>query len=116
MPSASHLRTASAWILFPASLLFLARVESRSDDEGIVVVLVLLLTFALGYLHPRRAWLWSLTGWSVPAADLLFRAPIPAALHIPGPLLLCAFMTAIGLAGCYSAVLLRTLTRARLAR
>ena len=92
-------------------MLFLGRVESRSDDSGVIVCLVLLLTFTLGWLHPRRAWLWSVTGWSVPAADVLFRSPIPPALHIPGPLLLLAFMTVVGLAGSYAAALLRSLAR-----
>ena len=116
-PASIHARgkfgSASAWLLFLAALLFLGRLELHTDDSGVVAVVVLGAAFVLSCLHPGRAWLWSLTGWSVPAADLLRGSPAPDVHHIPGPLLLLAFLTALGLAGSYSGVLFRRLTGGR---
>src|ERR1019366_9548879 len=81
-------RDIPAWLLFLAAMLFLGRFELHTDDSGVVAFLVLLFAFLLGCLHPRRAWLWSMTGWSVPAADLFRGSPAPDVHHIPGPLLL----------------------------
>ena len=59
------------YLLCIANMVFLFRLGSRADDAGLVSGLIVLITFALGSLSPRRAWQWALlVGLSVPLANL----------------------------------------------
>ena len=49
----------AAYLLCLPAMAFLARVELHSDDSGVIVALILVTTFILGCLHPKRAWLWA---------------------------------------------------------
>ncbi|MEO7145200.1 MAG: hypothetical protein ABI165_17020, partial [Bryobacteraceae bacterium] len=90
-----------------AAMAFLARFELHTDDTGVEVFFIFAGTFILGCLHPRRAWLWCLVAWSVPAAELLWGPSSPELNNIAAILKVAAFVTAVGLAGSYSGVLLR---------
>ncbi len=75
------------------------RYELHTDDTGIEVGLLLLITAILGFLHSRRAWQWALlVGPCIPLADALFGQRSGT----PGFLLLAAVTTIIGLAGAYA--------------
>jgi hypothetical protein len=102
-----NLTAMSAYLFCLAAMIFLGRFELHTDDSGVVVFFVLVITFILGCLHPRRAWLWALAGLCVPAADLFWGPSSPDLNHPSGPLMLALFVTSLGLAGSYSGVLLR---------
>jgi hypothetical protein len=94
----------SAYLFALAAGAFLGRFELHTDDTGVEVGLLLLATFALGWLHPRHAWQWAvLVGLWIPAAELLFRKPSVNA----SSLLVAAFVLAVGLAGSYLGALVR---------
>lgn len=94
------------WLFWAAATVLLGRFELRSDDAGVIAALVLVATFVLGCLHPRRAWQWSLlTGPAVPAADLLFRRP--AAAPNLSTLAVFGFVVALGLAGSLTGAFVR---------
>ena len=81
---------------------FLGRFELHTDDTGVEVFFILLITFVLGSWHPRHAWQWALlVGPCAPAADLLFRTAQTGLVWIT------AAVIAIGLIGSYAGVLLR---------
>src|ERR1035438_3160015 len=84
-------RIQPVWILFAAAIFLLVRLELHSDDAGVIAFLILLSTFLLTYLEPRRVRLWALTGWTVPAAALVTGQSIPDLHRIPGILILLAF-------------------------
>ncbi len=86
-------------------------IEIEEKGLYIVVLLILLSTFALGFLHSRRAWQWALlVGLSVPLADLLSDSVVAPVAGIRGLLVLAAFVVAVGLAGSYAGTLVRRLT------
>jgi hypothetical protein len=91
-----------AYALWIPAALFLGYFELHTDDAGVEVFCLLLITFLLGTLHPRHAWQWALlVGPAIPAAELLFG-------HPPSPpALLLAVVVAVGLAGSYAGALLR---------
>ena len=62
-----------AYAFWIPAVLFLGRYELRTDDTGVELFFVLLITFILGSLHPRHAWQWALlVGPCIPAAEWLF--------------------------------------------
>lgn len=88
-----------AYVFWLPAILFLARYDLHTDDTGIEVGFLLLITFILGSLHPQHSWQWALmVGPVIPAAELLFGNPPPGA----GTLILLAVVTALGLAGSYA--------------
>lgn len=87
-----------------AATLFLGYFELHTDDTGVEVGLLLVITFLLGTLHPRHAWQWALlVGPAIPAAQVLFGRPQAGG----GMALLLLFVVALGLAGSYTGALLR---------
>lgn len=104
-------RTIGAWALWAIAAPLLMRYELRTDDTGVEVVCLLVIAAVLGFLHPRRAWLWALlTGPCIPLAHLLFgpRQTVKDAL------LLAVVTTAIALVGSYGgAVVARVVFRDR---
>jgi hypothetical protein len=101
------LTTLAAYLSCVAAMIFLGRFELRTDDAGVVVLFILVITFILGWLHPRRAWLWPFAGWCVPAVHLFWRTANSELNGGSGILILTAFVTFIGFAGSYSGALLR---------
>jgi hypothetical protein len=102
-----------AYLLCLTAMVMLFRFGSRSEDAGIVVFLIVLVTFALGSLSPRRAWQWALlVGLSVPFAYLLSGFQVAPVGEIPGLLVLTAFLVGLGLAGSYSGTLVRRYAQA----
>ncbi|HZU26140.1 MAG TPA: hypothetical protein VFA04_11495 [Bryobacteraceae bacterium] len=96
-------RTVAAWVCWAVAVPLLMRYELHTDDAGVEVAFLLLITGLLGFLHPRHAWLWAvLTGPCIPLAQVFFGKPAAAA----GLLLLAAVTTAISLAGSYGGALL----------
>jgi hypothetical protein len=92
----------AAYVLWLPAILFLGRFELHTDDTGVEVFFLLLITFLLGALHPRHAWQWALlVGPAIPLAELLF-----GQTH-SGLALLLAVVIALGLAGSYTGALLR---------
>lgn len=62
-------------------------VDSRNDEPQAAVLVILMVTFPLGFLVPRRAWLWAvITGICLPVGYLLARTLgyLPAAPVEPG--------------------------------
>lgn len=47
----------------------MGRFELRSDDAGVEVLFILLFTLILGCWDPKRVWLVSLLGLSIPIAE-----------------------------------------------
>ena len=78
------------WICLVLALaggIFAWWVDSRNDEPQAAVLVILMVTFVLGFLVPRRAWLWAvITGLCLPLGYLLARAAgyLPAALPEPG--------------------------------
>ncbi len=78
------------WICFIMALaggIFAWWVDSRNDEPQTAVLVILMVTFPLGFLVPRRAWLWAvITGGSLPVGYLLSRTLgyVPAAPVEPG--------------------------------
>ena len=92
-----------AYLLWLPAVLFLGYFELHTDDTGVEVGLLLLITFLLGALHPRHAWQWALlVGPAIPVAQLIFRHA-----QAGGLALLLLFVVALGLAGSYAGVLIR---------
>jgi hypothetical protein len=74
-------------ILALAGGIFAWWVDSRNDEPQAAVLVILMVTFVLGFLVPLRAWLWAvITGLCLPLGYLLARAAgyLPAALPEPG--------------------------------
>ena len=103
--------TIAAYLFCLAAGLFLAGFELHTDDTGVEVFFILLITVALGCWHPRHAWQWALlVGPWAPAADvwqLNFGATKPALEHTGGLLLVTGVVILLGLAGGYAGALLR---------
>jgi hypothetical protein len=67
-----HLQTAALLILAVALASWLVHADSRTDDTGIIVGLVLLFAAAFSFALPRRFWLWGLFwGLCIPIYGLL---------------------------------------------
>ena len=95
-----------AYLLCIAAMVFFFRVGSQSDDVGIVSGLIVLTTFALGSLSPRRAWQWALlVGLSIPLANLSSGLEVPPVAGIPGFVVVAAFLVTIGMVGSYAGTL-----------
>ena len=65
------------WICLLLSLaggIFAWWVDSRNDEPQAAVLVILMVTFMIGFLLPRRAWLWALiVGICIPLGYLLTR-------------------------------------------
>jgi len=97
-----------AYLLCAISMVLLFRFESGSDDAGVVSGMIVLMTFMLGFIRPRRAWQWPLLiGLGVPGAHLASGGEVPPVAGIPGLVVLAVFVLAMGLAGTYAGVLAR---------
>jgi hypothetical protein len=49
-------------------------VDSRNDEPQAAVLVILVVTFAVGFMLPRKAWLWAVTvGLCIPLGYLLAR-------------------------------------------
>jgi hypothetical protein len=92
-----------AYALWIPAVLFLGRFELHTDDTGVELGLVLVITFVLGSLHPRHAWQWALlVGPAIPAAQLLFGHPQASVTAVLFPI-----VVTLGLAGSYAGAGLR---------
>jgi hypothetical protein len=107
------------WICFILALaggIFAWWVDSRNDEPQAAVLVILMTTFILGLLVPRRAWLWAIVvGLCLPLGYLLARSVgyLPATPVEPGwyasiIALIPAFIGAYG--GALSRLLLKTAT------
>jgi hypothetical protein len=104
------LTTIAAYLFWLAAAAFLMRFELHTDDTGIVVLSILVITFVLGFFHPRHAWQWALlVGPCIPAAHLIFGAQGTSLHTVKDFALLTCFVLAVGFAGSYSGVLARKL-------
>lgn len=93
-----------AYAFWLPAILFLGYFELHTDDTGVEVGLLLVITFLLGTLHPRHAWQWALlVGPVIPAAQLLFGHSQAGR----GMALVLLFVVALGLAASYTGALLR---------
>jgi hypothetical protein len=101
------LTTTLTYLVCVAAIIILGRFELHTDDAGIVVLFILVITLILGCLRPRRAWLWALAGWSVPGVHLFWRAAKSDLNSASGLVMLTLFVTALGFIGSYSGALLR---------
>ena len=97
----------AAFVFGLVAAIFLGRFELHSDDAGVEVFFILLFTFMLGCWYPKRAWLVSLLGLSIPIAELIWGQPRPSLNHTSGLAILAGFVAVIGVAGSYSGVLIR---------
>jgi hypothetical protein len=51
------------------------RIDSRNDEPQAAVLVILVVTFLLGFLLPRRAWLWAaIVGLCLPLGYLVSRS------------------------------------------
>jgi hypothetical protein len=96
-----------AYTFCVAAMFFIGRFELHTDDTGVVVGFVLLMTAILGALVPRHAWRWAIAGWCVPAAELFWGMTNPNMGGYKGLLYIALFLTVIGLIGAYSGAFLR---------
>ena len=104
------INTIAAWLFCLAAGLFLASFELHTDDTGVEVCYILLITFVLGCWHPRHAWQWALlVGPCAPAADFVRSlAGHPPAIHGAAGLAAVALVVILlGLAGSYAGAWLR---------
>lgn len=93
-----------AYAFWLPAILFLGYFELHTDDTGVEVGLLLVITFLLGTLHPRHAWQWALlVGPVIPAAEVLFGHPQAGR----GMAVLLLFVVALGLSGSYTGALIR---------
>jgi len=87
-----------AYVFWIPAVLFLGRFELHTDDTGVEIGLLLLITFILGSLHPRHAWQWALlVGPAIPATQCLFGHPQPGVIAVLLPLVIV-----LGLVGSYA--------------
>ena len=105
------LTTFAIYLFCLAGGAFLGRFELHTDDTGVEVFLLLVITLLLGFLHPRHAWQWSLLVplW-IPAAQIFFgreRAALSGS-----SLLLVGFVCLVGLGGSYGGVAMRKMISA----
>jgi hypothetical protein len=83
-----------------AAAIFLGRFELHTDDTGVEVFLILLLTGVLGFLLPKRAWLAALVGLSVPVAEVVWG-------QMSGVAMMALVVIGLSLAGSYTGALIR---------
>ena len=106
--------TIAAWLLCFAATALLARYDVHTDDTGVEVFLILVMTFLLGCLHPRRAWQWALpAGITIPAVELIAGGRGGSLKQAWDVVLLTGFLIALGLAGSYSGAYFRWLATPR---
>lgn len=107
------------WICFVLALaggIFAWWVNSRNDEPQAAVLVILMVTFLLGFLVPARAWLWALvTGACLPVGYLLARSvgylpviPVEPGWYASFIALIPAFIGAYG--GALARLLLKTAT------
>jgi hypothetical protein len=102
--------TLAAYLFCFAATALLARYDLHTDDAGVEDFLILVVTFLLGCLHPRRAWQWALlVGASIPAVELLAGARAPEMKQAWDLALLTGFLIALGLTGSYAGAFIRRL-------
>ena len=102
------LTTFAIYLFCLAGGAFLGHFELHTDDTGVEVFLLLVITLLLGFLHPRHAWQWSLLVplW-IPAAHIFFGRERTALSG--SSLLVAGFVCLVGLGGSYAGVALRKL-------
>jgi hypothetical protein len=105
------LTTVAAYLLCLTGGAFLGRFDLHTDDTGVEVFFLIVITFLLGFLHPRRAWQWSLLVplW-IPAAEVFFGRARPPLTW--STLLLACFVCLVGLGGSYAGVAFRRMISA----
>jgi hypothetical protein len=102
---AMKLATAATYLFALAAAIFLGRFELHTDDAGVVVFFILVITFVLGCLHPSHAWQWALLiGPAVPLSHVFFTSQSHAMTGARDLALLMAFVLVLGIAGSYSGV------------
>lgn len=102
--------TLTSYLFCFAATALLVRYDLHTDDAGVEAFLILVVTFLLGCLHPRRAWQWALlVGASIPAAELLPGARSTELKQAWDLTMLTGFLIALGLAGSYSGAFVRRL-------
>ncbi len=66
------------WVCLAVSLaggIFALWVDSRNDEPQAAVLVILVMTFLVGFLLPKRAWLWAIiVGLCIPLGYLVTRA------------------------------------------
>ena len=97
----------TAFVFGLAAAIFLGRFELRSDDSGVEVFFILLFTFILGCWFPKRAWLASLLGLSIPIAEFIWGQSRASLNFTSGLSMLAGFVVMLGVVGSYSGVLMR---------
>lgn len=60
MPSKNSLSTVLVAVLAPAGGIFVGYADSHSDDVPMTLALLFGFSFLVGFLKPRRVWLWAL--------------------------------------------------------
>lgn len=106
MPSRTSILNALLAVVAVAGGIFIGYADSHSDDAGITLLALLVLTFMLGFVGPRRAWRWALLAgiwvplldWILPPAELAPRDP-----GLPRTALSFLALTAVVMAGCFAA-------------
>ncbi len=107
------------WVCLLGSILggaFAWWVDSRNDEPQAAVLVILLVTFILGFLLPRRAWLWAtIMGSSITVGYLIARTvghfpvnPVEPGWYAAFIALIPAFIGAY--AGALSTVVIRALS------
>lgn len=101
-----------AYVFLVPAVLFLGRFELHTDDTGVEVLFLLLITFVLGCLHPRHAWQWALlVGPVIPLAEILFGHPALGRDPVRGMLLLLTVVVVLGMVGSYAGAGVRRVVR-----
>jgi hypothetical protein len=86
-------------------------VDSRNDEPQAAVLVILVVTFCLGLLTPRKAWLWAvISGICLPGGYLLAKLSGNSSAHLPHPDWYAASLALIpAFVGAYSAALARSM-------
>lgn len=86
-------------------------IDSRNDEPQAAVLVILVLTFFLGVLAPRKAWLWGLiTGLCLPAGYLFAKIFGNSSVRLPHPDWYAASLALIpAFIGAYSGALARSM-------
>lgn len=109
MKSNWSVATLASYVFCLAAAFFLGRFELHTDDTGVEVFLLLLVTFIFGCWNPKRAWIGAFVALSIPVAELISGGHAPG-LHNPrGLFFLACVVTVIGMIGSYSGVFVRKL-------
>ena len=106
-----NMQTIAAALFAIAAAIFLGRFELHTDDTGVEVAFILLFTFVLGFWQPKHAWLFSLIGLSIPAAELFWGEPPVKKVALVGLVVML-----ISITGSVSGAIARRLWAARASR